>query len=222
MTSEASEAMVKNTDNDEEIIIIGDSKIRLIDAINYITKRTDELVFVEEGTRTEREMKIMHIPLIIFGELSERFGLGQIKTMPVALGGDYKMQALDKNNPHINFPGAIGIRASSEGTDTTFALWSRIPKGEPDNVFEPLPIVELFGGLESTRTWAYGKGNLMAEKIRARLPINGLEIHGINLAATRLLALILFRAQQLMLDPTLKPDRFWEADKYPGSYDDPD
>lgn len=214
-------ALSAETNEEDKIVVIGNSKIRLADAISYITGRTNKLVFVEEGTGNKREMRIPYIPLIIFGELSERFGQGEITTVS-ALGGAYKMQLLNETDKSIGFPGAIGIRTSFDGDGTTFALWSIAPKGDPCNVFESRPLMELYAGAENAGVWAYGKGQFLSENIRARFSIEGILIKGINIPALRLLALVLYRVRQLVLDPDLKANRFWEADKYPGDYTEPD
>lgn len=212
---------VKASDGND-IIVIGNSKIRLVDAINYLAGRTDEAVFVEEGRGAERAMRVSHVPLIIFVELSQRFGVGELKETPVMLGTAYQTQLLDKSNKSIGFPGAIGIRVSPYTGSVSFALWSIAPKGEPNNVFETNPLLDLCASTENAGVWAYGKGHLLSENIRAKFSLEGISVRGVNIPALRLLALVLYRVHQLVLDPTLKAERFWEADKCPGEYTEPD
>lgn len=90
------------------VLDFGGQKVMLSDAIEYVTKQTKELVILkQEG---QRILKVFHIPLILYGEISERFGIGEEIKGVSALGGSYQLvRRLNSDNPKIGFPGAIGI-----------------------------------------------------------------------------------------------------------------
>lgn len=101
-----------------------------------------------------------------------------------------------------------------------FVLWERIPQGKPDDVFEPDYSLKITGGVSSGGVWAYGKGSLMKEIIKAELRM----FYGISLKspAIKLITMIIYRAHLLAQDPRFQTQIFWESDVKPGEYTEPD
>lgn len=88
--------------------------------------------------------------------------------------------------------------------------------GQWDNVFEADLILEIYGGLIESGTWAYGMGNLIRETIKADFPVGGNRVDG---KAAKFLSLVLFRANQLTEDPNFKAENFWKSEIQPeGDY----
>lgn len=210
-----------NDNSPNEILEIGsaDKIILPQSAIGRIVEKIKDFADLNLAAPEEKEteLRTIHIPIIIFTELSERFGQGEFKKI-ATLGGDYQMQRIDSENPKLGFSGAIGLHFWEEEGKTltaTFALWDRVPKGKWNDIFEPKPVVELRGEILRGGSWSSGKGNLTRERITADFPLGGVNV---NSATMRILSMILYRAYILTKEPNFKREDFWEADLFPGDY----
>ncbi len=178
-------------------------------------KNSETAVF---DSKTISEFKVFHIPIILFEEISKSLGISDPRKIR-ARGGEYSLIEINPNHHNTGFKGAIGLKISDNFTN--FILWERIPKGKPDDVFEPTPILEITARIASTGTWAYGRGNLMKEEITAEL---GSLTYGFSLQrpTSKLVAMIIHRAHLLTQNPSFKNQRFWQAQAWPGEYTSPD
>ncbi len=159
----------------------------------------------EEG----QELRIIHIPIILFKEISQVLGTGESREI-YTRGGQYLLIELNSNHPNTGFQGAIGLQIDDRVLlKVKFVLWDSIPKGEPNNIFEPDYFVRILGQAREAGIWAYGKGNLLKEEITAELRFS----QGIPLEnpATKLVSCILYRAHLLTQEPYFRNYQFWES-----------
>lgn len=183
---------------------------RLRKILALLTGENIESMFQDEGNWSE--IRVGHIPLILFGEISGRFGVGELRRIPVRWGCAYLGQSLDENL--VGFPGAIGVRLQSGRSD--FALWHRVPEGREDGVSELRPILELEGGIEKLNFRTQERGWLMEEMLQVGFPTRNFPVADYTLSFMKFISLILFRVGQLVAGVDLEPRKFWETDRWPG------
>lgn len=163
------------------------------------------------------EFRVTDVPLALFAELSAKLGFGD--EFKGAVGGHpYRLRRLDPAHPLAGFEGVIGMREHSEHeTHAMFKLWDRPPTGyDADDVFNPDPLVEVIAGPQDGGMWAYGRGNLIAERVFARTT----RTIRLDHPSTVLVGMILVRASMIVRDPRCRADKYWQADRFPGRYEE--
>ncbi len=174
---------------------------------------------VESDSAEEAEIGALDIPIIIFREVAKRLGGSKPpRIVPVMIGGDFNVIELDPNHSQTGFAGAIGLRVVEEATgqapSAEFALWAAVPKGEPDDVFEPEPILRIRASFESTG-WTYGQGHNLIGYIGVKLDSGKQNWVSLTNPAVDLGIQIIRMARDLVKSGKLALQRFWEAQAWP-------
>lgn len=100
--------------------------------------------------------------------------------------------------------------------NTYFKLWGLDLSGlNPDekDYFSSRPLLEIRAGASSDGIWAYGRGNLISDKVKISFSMDHISLENPILV---LMSLIMIRAHQIASNPACLKDRYWEVHKNPG------
>lgn len=172
-----------------------------------------------DSSLIERQsFRVSDIPLILYAEISSRFGIGEEESSPNSYNGLWKRRILNQELPFIGFKGTTGFEKSYERFH--FELWpfhlSEIKDPEERDYHRRRPTLRISAGPRSGGVWAYGRGNLMVEAVNADLKLDDVNLANPSIRfVARFAAMILFRASQIACDPRCVGERYWEVQRNP-------
>ncbi|MDD2935562.1 MAG: hypothetical protein PHX25_03785 [Candidatus Pacebacteria bacterium] len=151
--------------------------------------------------KEDQEIKIFHIPLILFEGLSQNFGNGNKNKI-----GDHDVVYLKQVDDLINFPGVIGL--STHSTGCVFSLWVREPSGS--NMMYEAPLILRIWALENHSGGSYtSEQYLVREEINAKIG-RGVDSLSLENPACDFALFILAKAREIIKSRNYKPcESFW-------------
>ncbi|MBI5655176.1 hypothetical protein HZC53_06020 [Candidatus Uhrbacteria bacterium] len=152
-------------------------------------------------------LRLLDIPVVLFGELSDKLGAADEHTVRLS-HGEFRVRQLRAVPGFSDFAGAIGLQVGDRFA--RFVVWHRSPKDEDrDSVFEPEPLLKITASPSDGGVWTCSQGNLMTERLRAEL----MSCYGLNLehAAVVMISMVLLRAHQLVRNPECVKMDYWDG-----------
>ena len=180
----------------------------------------DESLVQNSSLTEEQSFRVSDIPLILYTEVSSRFGVGDEVSDPHHSDpeGFWKRRNLNHEIQLVGFKGTI--EAEKSHNHSYFNLWAfnpwEIKDRDERDYWRSKTILRISAGSRSGGIWAYGHGNLMVETADADLKISDVNLASPSIRfVARFAALLLFRASQIACDPRCGGERYWEVQKNP-------
>jgi hypothetical protein len=169
----------------------------------------DESLAYSSSLTEGQSFKVSDIPLILYTEISSRFGIGEEESH-FENGIFWRQRNLYHEIPLVGFKGTIGVQKYFERF--FFRLWPFYLSEVTDSYNRDRPILQISAGPRPSVVWIYGSGNLMIEAINADLKFEDASLFNLSTRfAARFAAMIFFRASQIACDPRCVGERYWEV-----------